>query len=95
MAAKKGDFQSILEQIKKSARTMRIEYHVHAKKRMAQRRVTSWDVEHALVHARAIRASDSDHVSDWTVKGPDADGDELELRVRLRLAGNVYVITIY
>ncbi len=93
--SKRSEAQAVLERIKRAASTMRIEYDEHAKKRMAQRRVTSWDVEHALVHARAIRASDLDHVSDWTVQGSDADGDDLELGVRLRLAGNVYVITIY
>jgi hypothetical protein len=92
---RKSDLQQTLERIKRSARTMRIEYDIHAKRRMSQRRVTSWDVENALVNARSIRESDPDHVSSWTVLGPDVDGADLELAVKLRLAGNVYVITIY
>jgi len=42
---------------------------------MSNRNLTGADVRNALTHAAAVRKSDADNRSDWTVRGPDLDGE--------------------
>lgn len=51
------------------------------------------DVCCALANGQAIRESGRGRASDWTVTGPDQDGDDLEVAVVLE--DGVLVITVY
>ena len=51
------------------------------------------DVCCALANAKGIQASGKGRTSDWTVMGPDKDGDDLEIAIALE--DGVLVITVY
>ncbi len=46
----------------------------------------------ALVNTRSVRASGPGRASDWTVTGPDLDGDDLE--IALIIEDGLLVITV-
>jgi hypothetical protein len=75
------------------ARANRIRLTAHAEREAAECGATPEDIRFALVNAQSIRASGPGRASDWTVAGPDLDGDELE--VALIIQDGLLIITVY
>ena len=84
---------AVAEAIRKAAAEGRVEFDVHALKRMRQRGISAAESIHAQKNLTSIRPSWKTHVSDWTVQGPDFDGMVITLGVLVD--GDVYVITLF
>jgi hypothetical protein len=78
-----------LKAVRGLAAAGQVRFTRHARERMYQRNASERDVMNALVKARGCRASDGA----WKVDGPDLDGDDLTVVVRLE--DGVLVITVY
>ena len=83
----------MLSEIRRLARSGLILLTDHARRRMYARGVLLADVRCALLNATALKKSAAEQASDWTVSGPDMDGDELTLGVVV--SGGVVVITVF
>jgi hypothetical protein len=87
------DPEEALRVIRGMAKANRVRFTAHAAREAVECGATRDDVRCALANAKGIRASGRGRTSDWTVIGPDADGDDLE--IALILEDGVLVITVY
>jgi hypothetical protein len=87
------DPDEVLEAIRSCGRANRIRFTAHAAREAAECGATRDDIRCALANAKSIRASGRGRSSDWTVMGPDLDGDDVE--IALILEGGVLIITVY
>jgi len=87
------DSGEALRAIRGLAKANRIRFTAHAEKEAAECGATRGDIRGALVNAKSIRASGWGRASDWTVVGPDSDGDDLELA--LIIEDGLLIITVY
>lgn len=65
----------------------------HARQRCVERNIMHGDVFHAMRNASDISKSDPEVGSDWTVTGPDVDGDDLTAGVLIK--NTLLVITVF
>ncbi|HET9931131.1 MAG TPA: DUF4258 domain-containing protein [Polyangiaceae bacterium] len=79
-----------LAEIRRAAIARRVRFSPHARQRMNQRFVRPPDVYCALESATACMATEQER---WKVAGPDRDGDELTMVVKIE--GDVVVITVF
>ena len=75
------------------AEANRIRLTAHADREAAECGASRRHIRCALVNAKSIRASGPGRASDWTVAGPDLDGDDLELA--LIIEDELLIITVY
>jgi hypothetical protein len=75
------------------AKANRVRFTAHAAREAVECGATRDDVRCALANAKSVRASGRGRTSDWTVMGPDTDGDDLDIAVVLE--DGVPVITVY
>ena len=75
------------------AKANRVVFTKHAAREAVECGASRDDVCCALANAKNIRASGGGRASDWTVTGPDRDGDDLEVAVVLE--DGILVITVY
>ena len=87
------DSAEALRAIRGLARANRIWLTAHARREAAECGATHEDIRCALIHATSIRASGRGRASDWTVVGPDSDGDDLE--IALIIEDGLLIITVY
>lgn len=87
------DSREALRVVRGLGKATRIRLTVHAEREAAECGATREDIRCALVNAKSIRASGQKRASDWTVTGPDIDGDDLELA--LIIEDGLLVITVY
>jgi hypothetical protein len=87
------DSAEALRVIRGLAKANRIRLTAHAEREAAECGAAPEDVRCALVNAKSIRASGPGRASDWTVTGPDLDGDDLE--IALIIEDGLLVITVY
>ena len=87
------DPEGALRAIRGFAKANRIRLTAHADREAAECGATRGDIRRALVNAKGIRASGLGRASDWTVAGPDLDGDDLELA--LIIEDGLLIITVY
>ncbi|MFA9472579.1 MAG: DUF4258 domain-containing protein [Deltaproteobacteria bacterium] len=87
------DPEGALRAIRGLAKANRIRLTAHADREAAECGATRGDIRRALVNAKGIRASGLGRASDWTVAGPDLDGDDLELA--LIIEDGLLIITVY
>ena len=87
------DSAEALRVIRGLARANRIRLTAHAEREAAECRARPEDIRCALVHGKSIRASGPGRASDWTVAGPDLDGDDLEIALIIR--DGLLIITVY
>ena len=87
------DSAEALRVIRGLARANRIRLTAHADREAAECGTSRPHIRCALVNATSIRASGPDRASDWTVAGPDLDGDDLE--IALIIQDGLLVITVY
>jgi hypothetical protein len=87
------DSAEALRDVRGFARATQLRLTAHAEREAAECGATPGDVRCALVNAKSIRASGPGRASDWTVVGPDLDGDDLE--VALIIEDGLLVITVY
>ena len=82
-----------LRAIRGLAKANRVVFTKHAAREAVECGASRADVCCALANAKGIRASGRGRASDWTVIGPDQDGDDLEVAVVLE--DGILVITVY
>jgi len=87
------DSAEALRVIRGLARANRIRLTAHAEREAAECGARPEDIRCALVHAKGIRASGPGRASDWTVAGPDLDGDDLE--IALIIQDGLLIVTVY
>ncbi|NNE20738.1 MAG: hypothetical protein HKN10_19890 [Myxococcales bacterium] len=87
------DSAKALRVIRGLARANRIRLTAHADREAAECGTSRPHIRCALVNAKRIRASGPDRASDWTVAGPDLDGDELQ--IALIIEDGLLIITVY
>lgn len=87
------DSAESLRVIRGLASANRIRLTAHAEREAAECGARPEDIRCALVRAKSIRASGRDRASDWTVTGPDLDGDDLE--IALIIQDGLLIITVY
>ena len=87
------DSEEALRAVRGLARANRIRLTAHAEREAAECGASRGHIRCALVNARSVRASGPGRVSDWTVTGPDLDGDDLE--IALIIQDGLLVITVY
>jgi len=87
------DPEEALRVVRGLARANRVRFTAHAAREAVECGATRDDVRCALADAKSIRASGKGRTSDWTVMGPDTDGDDLDIAVVLE--DEVLVITVY
>ena len=87
------DPEGALRAIRGLAKANRIRLTAHADREAAECGATRGDIRRALVNAKGIRASGLGRALDWTVAGPDLDGDDLELA--LIIEDGLLIITVY
>ena len=87
------DSGEALRVIRGLARANRVRLTAHAEREAAECGATRDDIRRSLVHATSIRASGPGRASDWTVAGPDLDGDDLH--IALIIEDGLLVITVY
>ncbi len=85
--------EAALRAVRGLARANRIRLTAHADREAVECGATRGDIRCALVNAKSIRASGPHRASDWTVIGPDSDGDDLELA--LIIEDGLLIITVY
>ena len=82
-----------LRAVRGLARANRLRFTAHAAREAADCGATPGDIRCALINAKSIRASGPGRASDWTIVGPDLDGDELE--AALIIQDGLLIITVY
>jgi len=87
------DSAEALRVIRGLAKVNRVRFTAHAAREAVECGATRDDVRRALANAKSVRASGRGRASDWTVLGPDAEGDDLEVAVILE--DGILVITVY
>jgi hypothetical protein len=87
------DSTEALRVIRGLAKANRIRFTAHAAREAVECGATRDDIRCGLANAKSIRASGRGRSSDWTVVGPDLDGDDLE--IALILEDGVLIITVY
>ena len=87
------DSAEALRVVRGLAKANRIRLTAHADREAAECGASRRHIRCALVHAKSIRASGPGRASDWTVAGPDLDGDDLELA--LIIEDGLLIITVY
>jgi hypothetical protein len=87
------DRAEALRTVRGLARANRIRLTAHADREAAECGASRQDIRCALVNAKSIHASGPGRASDWTVIGPDLDGDDLELA--LIIHDGLLVITVF
>ena len=87
------DSEEALRVVRSLAKANRIRLTAHAEREAAECGATPEDIRYALVNAERIRASGPGRASDWTVAGPDLDGDDLD--VALIIQDGLLIITVY
>jgi hypothetical protein len=87
------DPEEALRVVRGLARANRFRFTAHADREAAECGATRRHIRCALANAESIRASGKGRASDWTVIGPDLDGDELQLA--LIIDDGLLIITVY
>jgi len=87
------DPEEALRVIQGLAKANRIRLTAHADREAAEAGATRGDIRCALANATNIRRSGPGRASDWTVAGPDLEGDELQLA--LIIEDGLLIITVY
>ena len=87
------DPEEVLRAVRGLAKANRVRFTAHAAREAVECGATRDDVRRALANAKSVRASGRGRASDWTVLGPDAGGDDLEIAVVLE--DGILVITVY
>jgi hypothetical protein len=87
------DPEAALRVVRGLARANRIRLTAHGEREAAECGATREDLRCALVNTRSIRASGPHRASDWTVTGPDVDGDDLELA--LIIEDGLLIVTVF
>jgi hypothetical protein len=87
------DSEATLRVIRGLAKANRFRLTAHADREAAECGATRADIRCALANAKTIQASGPSRASDWTVVGPDLDGDDLQLA--LIIEDGLLVITVY
>jgi len=87
------DPEEALRVIRGLAKANRIRLTAHADREAAEAGATSGDIRCALANTTNIRRSGPGRASDWTVVGPDLEGDELQLA--LIIEDGLLIITVY
>lgn len=79
------DPEDALRAVRGLAKANRFRLTVHAAREAAECGATRAHIRCALTNANNIRPSGENQASDWTVLGPDLDGDDLDLRSSLKM----------
>jgi hypothetical protein len=87
------DSAEALRVVRGLARAKRIRLTGHAEREAAECGATRAHIRCALANATSIRGSGRGRASDWTVVGPDLDGDELHLALIIK--DGLLIITVY
>ena len=87
------DPEEALRVVRGLARANRVRFTAHAAREAVECGASRNDVCCALGNAQSIRESGRGRASDWTVTGPDKDGDDMEVAVVLE--DGILVITVY
>jgi hypothetical protein len=87
------DPEEALRAIRGLAKANRFRLTAHADREAAECGATRAHIQCALAKAKSIRPSGESRASDWTVAGPDLDGDDLELA--LIIEDGLLIITVY
>jgi len=87
------DPEEALRAVRGLAKANRFQLTAHAVREAAECGATRAHIRSALANATSIRPSGQSRVSDWTVAGPDLDGDDLELA--LIIEDGLLIITVY
>ena len=85
--------EAALRAVRGLAKANRLVFTKHAAREAVECGASRNDVCCALGNAQTIRESGRGRASDWTVTGPDKDGDDLEVAVVLE--DGILVITVY
>lgn len=78
-----------LEAIRGMARAGRYSLSRHARTEMYEAKATEEDVREAMINAKSIRPTEKGR---WRIKGPDLDGDELE--VVIAIEDQLIIVTV-
>ena len=87
------DSEEALRVVRGLAKANRIRLTAHADREAAECGATREHIRCAIVNAKSIRASGPHRASDWTVVGPDLDGDDLALALIIK--DGLLIITVY
>ncbi len=87
------DPEEALRVIRGLGKANRFRLTAHAAQEAAECRATRAHIQRALANAKSVRPSGESRSSDWTVLGPDLDGDDLELAVIIE--DGLLIITVY
>jgi len=85
--------EAALRAVRGLAKANRLVFTKHAAREAVECGASRHDVCCALANSKSIRESGKGRASDWTVIGPDEDGDDLEIAVVLE--DGILVITVY
>ena len=87
------DSAEALRVVRGLARANRFRLTAHAEREAAECGARPEDIRCALDHAKGVVESGPGRASDWTVAGPDLDGEELE--IPLIIEDGLQIITLY
>lgn len=87
------DSAEALRVVRGLGRANRFRLTAHAEREAGECGASREHIRCALIHAKSIRASGPRRASDWTVVGPDLDGDDLE--IALIIEDGLLVVTVY
>lgn len=87
------DAKEALRVIRGLGRVNRFRLTAHAYQEAAACGATRAHIRCALANAKRVRPSGKGRASDWTVLGPDLDGDDLQLAVIIE--DGLLIITVY